>query len=352
MEDRLFLSEHMVEVSDKERALINNVLNKYGLKPLSIFKVRSVYKVETERKTICLKKIRSGRQKIKNGNILVEELIGKGFFNVTRYIKTKDGSAYVTYKKYIFYATEWIDGLEVNLGNINEAINCMKLMAKFHIAARSIDKRRLRLKDNLKNWPKIYLDALRDLETFKIIIERKKLRNEFDLEYYKNIDNFYNRGMIALEVLNKSNYYKLSKMSYENKTICHDSFYYQNIIKKGNKYFLIDLDSIIVDLQINDVGKLIRRLMFKNEYKWDFNKARILIEAYSEVQKLSREELEVMLSLIIFPHKFWKLGRKRYIKLKSWSESKYGHKLSKLISYSDEQQKFMDAYMRYLELLD
>lgn len=40
-------------------------------------------------------------------------------------------------------------------------------------------------------------------------------------------------------------------------------FYYQNIIKKGREYYIIDLDNIIIDLQVNDLGKYIRRLMNK-----------------------------------------------------------------------------------------
>ena len=97
---------------------------------------------------------------------------------------------------------------------------------------------------------------------------------------------------------------------------------------------MTDLDSITIDIHLNDLGNLIRRLMSKRSYKWDFNKAKILIEAYSSINKLDKNELEVMLALIIFPYKFWKLGKKRYIKHKDWDESKYMYKLTRLIRYT------------------
>ncbi len=146
--------------------------------------------------------------------------------------------------------------------------------------------------------------------------------------------------MVALSFLNKSDYYKLSKNAQKNKSLCHHSFYYQNIIKKGTEYYIIDLDSIIIDIQVNDLGKYIRRLMTKKSYQWDFEKARRIIEAYNSQNKLSKEELEVMLSLIIFPHKFWKLGKKRYIKHKHCLKPDIMKKLNKVIKYDAMQKNF------------
>ena len=44
--------------------------------------------------------------------------------------------------------------------------------------------------------------------------------------------------------------------------------------------YIIDLDSIIIDLQINDLGKVIRRLTYKTEYQWDFGKTLLIMNAY------------------------------------------------------------------------
>lgn len=341
--------ESAEKVTGKERELLEEILNEYDFKAIEIFKSRSAYKIVTAEENICLKKMKHKESKVINGYILVENLVINGFCNLAKYFKTKNGNLYVKRKKFIFYATEWIDGSECELSDINEAVNCARLLAEFHNATRKLDSKKLKINNNLKNWPKIFMNNINDMIKYKKVIGKKKIKSMFDITYEQHLNNFYERGMASLNLLNSSQYYKLSKLAEESKTICHDSFYYQNIIRKGSEYYLIDLDSIIIDLHINDLGKFIRRLMFKSAYKWDFNKAKIIIEAYSSVNFLDKENLETMLSLIIFPHKFWKLGKKRYIKNNNWSEKKYIHKLNRLVKYDKVQQKFLEDYLDYLK---
>jgi CotS family spore coat protein len=336
------------DFSDKERDIINKILSMYDFNVVSFEKVRSVYKVNTTQGNICLKKLVHGKNKAENGSILVEELYNNNFFSTPKYIRTKSNNLFVKYKKVFFYATEWINGNECNLDNIEEVVNCTELLAKFHIATNEINSKKLRIKNNLKNWPKVYKDMMYELYKFEKIIDNKKIKGNFDIEYKSNIDYFFNKAMFSLKILNESEYFRLSENASKNHTICHDSFYYQNIIKKGEDYYIIDLDSIMIDLQVNDLGKFIRRLMSKKIYSWSFEKTKSIIEAYDAINKLTKEHLEVMLALIIFPHKFWKLGRKRYVKHKNWNEQKYSHKLKKILTESTLQQNFIEEYIKYV----
>lgn len=331
----------------KEIQIIQKVLEHYNFDILHIEKIRSVYKLETSTGNICLKQMKHGGDKCKNGYILSEELIKNGYHHVVKYLKTKDSKIYVKYKKYYFYATEWINGRECNMDDINEAVKCSKLLADFHIAASETCKNSLKLKNNIKNWPQIFNDNLNEIISFRKKISTKKIRDEFDILYLSYIDDFYQRGVLALDYLKQSNYYYVAKNTDTDKAICHNSFYYQNIMEAGGEYFIIDLDSLIIDLQVNDLGKFIRRLMYKKDYQWDFEKARIIIEAYSSVNNLTKEDLEIMLAIIMFPHKFWKLGKKKYIKNKNWSTQKYIHKLKRLIKYFDNQQIFFKEYIEF-----
>lgn len=335
-----------------ENELINRILDRYNLTLISYKKVRSAYKVTTDKGDICLKRFQHGKDKAVNGNILVEGLYENNFYNTPEYIQTKNKNYFVKYKNLFFYVTKWVNGTECNLDELDEVLNCSKLLAKFHLTTKKIDTQKFKIANHLKNWPQIYKNKLYDLSIYEKCIENKKIKNRFDITYMENIPVFYQRGLLTLNILNNSEYYKLSKSANKNHTICHDSFYYQNIIKKDNKYYIIDLDSIIIDLQITDLGKFIRRLMDKECYKWDFEKAKKMIEAYNSINKLSKDELEIMLSLIIFPHKFWKLGKKRYLKSKNWSENTYNHKLKKIICYNELKEKFLKDYIDYLYSYD
>lgn len=336
------------KVSDHENTTIKYVLDEYDLIPLAIEKVRSVYKIETENGIICLKKIRHGTMKVINGYYLSEQLHKINFNKTARYFRTKNNELFVTYGRFIYYATEWINGKECDIKKIDEAVNCSKLLAEFHLASMNIDKSQLYINNEIRNWHKIFLKCLNDLEAYKSSINVKASKNMFDIKYVGYIPYFYKRGFLAVKLLSKSSYNSVCSEASSNKTICHNSFYYQNIIKENDNYFIIDLNSIVINLQIYDLGRMISRLMYTSEYSWDFNKAKILIEAYNTVNKLSLEELEIMMSLIIFPQKFWKLGRKKYVKHKCWRESKYLHKLKKIVKYTQKQDKFINDYVMYL----
>ena len=341
--------EHSNTVNNKEMRILLSVMHKYNLKLLNVEKVRSAYKIITDSGKFCLKKRKHGKSKIKNGCILTEELLLNKFTNTAKYFRSKDGSFSVKCKKNIFFLTEWIEGHECNLNNIDEAINCTKLLAKFHNVSNIIDNTKINIPIKFNNWPKVFASSLNDFQKFKRIIDNKRIKNEFDILFIENFENFYKIGMSAIDGLNKSQYYKSIKYANDNMRICHNSFYYQNIIKKDGEYFITDFDSIAIDLQLSDLGNLIRRLMFKKAYEWNFYFARTLIEAYNSINKLNKEDLEIMLALIIFPYKYWKLGRKRYIRHRKWSESKYLHKLIKMISYSEAQQNFFYDYSAFLK---
>lgn len=334
------------ELANYEIIMIKNVMNKYNLTAEYIEKIRSVYKIKTRIGFLCLKKMKHGKMKPKNGYILAKELNKNKFYKVPKYIKTKNNKFFVKYRGFIFYLIQWIDGNECNMKNLDEAVNCAKLLAEFHLSSSKVDKKDLFIKDQSKEWKKIFIKYLNDLKKYKRIIDKKIFIDEFDILYKENINYFYNEGIFALNLLINSSYDKIINSYY--KTICHDSYYYQNIIKKQNDYYIVDLDSIVINLKIYDLGKMISRLMYDSHYKWDFRKARILIEAYNLINKLSFEELDAMLAYIIFPRKFWKLGKKRYIKNVNWTEDKYLHKLKKIIKLNKEKDKFIEEYRVYL----
>ncbi|WP_396276636.1 CotS family spore coat protein [Haloimpatiens lingqiaonensis] len=337
------------ELSRKEKSTINRIVGKYDLQVETVSKNRSVYKIKTDKNNICLKKIKNKKYKVKNGMSLVNELKLNGFNNTADYLKTTRDNIMVKYKNIYFYATEWIDGRECDMDNQNELIESIKLLAKFHECSKKINTKEIKIKNNLGKWPESFNKKLHDLDKFKNFIKNKRIKSSFDTKYYEYIDMFYKKGLISLSLLNSSNYYDLCRNDKEYKTICHNSFYYQNIIKKNEEYYLIDLNSIIFDLAIMDLGKFIRRIMYKKNYRWDFKKAKLIIEAYNSVNKISKDELEIMLALIIFPHKFWKLGRKKYVRHKNWNELKYSKRIEKIIAYNELEDKFIEDFLEYIK---
>lgn len=65
---------HSDTVTEKERNVIEIVLHHYDINVHNITKVRSVYKVESDKGTLCVKRVKHGRRKAQNGYHLVENL--------------------------------------------------------------------------------------------------------------------------------------------------------------------------------------------------------------------------------------------------------------------------------------
>lgn len=335
-------------ISYKEKKLLDYVLSKYELAVNNIYKQKDIYKIECDHRSVCLKKLKQGKNTILNRNYILENLHNAGLENISKIQKTTEGSVFVKTHKYNFYVTDFIEGEECDFASLSEAIEYGKLLARIHSLLNNIDVRRLKIKSKLEDLPREFYDKLLNLEKFKQIIQKKIIKNEFDLMYLNYIDNFYNLGTLALNVLYSSNFYKIAKESSIKRTLSVGDIY--NYIRKcnGTDYFVLEINNLSIDLQIMDLGKFLTKLMYKEDYQWNFDKAKHIIEGYSAINPLNREDLELILATITFPHKFWKLGKRRYLKHKGWSEPKYISKIDKIINNYSLQQKFFTDFLNFI----
>lgn len=341
------ISELNKYITDENLNKISFILSTYyNIKLISVEKVRSAYKVNTKDSIFCLKEFKHNDRKASVGYQLTRFLKDNGFDGVADYFKTIDGKDVIKYKKKYYYLTSWIEGSECDFKDINVLKQACAFLADFHNKSKGFNINFVKIKRNYNKWEKKILGIKKDLLNFKSLITNKILKTYFDEEYYKLIEFNLKLCDKALQIFSKESYKGLCDKAKKEKLICHDSFYYQNLlINDKGKMFLIDLDSVIYDLPIYDLAKFIRRIMNKSYIEWNFEIAQDLISAYDEVRKIEREEFEVFLGHLIIPHRFWKLGKKRYLKRKEWSEEKYLKKLKKEIELKDKREEFINKFI-------
>ncbi|WP_426349371.1 CotS family spore coat protein [Alloiococcus sp. CFN-8] len=344
MKQEVCFHEHILP---REKMLLLKALSHYKCIPKYVYRKRSAYKIVAEEGIFCLKRMRSGEEKVKNGYLVSEELLRSNFIYLAKYITTKDKKLFVVEQGYLFYMTTWIDGREANLNNINEAMRAVRLLAIFHKEVQKVRYNKLNLRNNYLNYNREWKRKLKDLSKYSEIIDKKIIPTEFDKAYKDEISIAYKYGLNALELISNYTYNKINNME---TGICHDSYYYQNLIMFQDQLYIIDLDSLILSFQVLDLAKLIRRLMYKDEYYWDFSKARILIEEYDKVKRLLKSELYLIMAVVAFPHRFWKLGRKRYVKGSFWTEDRYLKKLRKIQNCRVLYESFLKDFLNYIEL--
>lgn len=347
-----FEANYTSDISQKEIKMLGEVLKHYDFQAASVEKIRSAYKICTLKGDFCLKRVGHGYKKAKKSFYLMKHLKENGFDNIAEYYQTKDGKMLIKYKDAAFYLTHWIEGREASFSDTDEILSCSVLLANFHNMAKGFKTpKHVEVKTHTKKWKKGFRKCMDELEGFKDNIEKLKLKSEFDYTYRSSVDSFMKEAAHSLEILEHSRYDELSNYFLNEGYICHDSFYYQNIlINENSKFFIVDLESCQYDIPVSDLGKLIRRVLSKKRFLWDFDLCRRIIEKYCLVRPLAKEEYEILLSILIFPHKFWKLGKKRYIRDKKWNEKKYGKKLHRLLREKQYKREFIYCFINFYDL--
>jgi len=333
--------------NEKFKKLSYLLKSKYGIEPKAIEKIRSVYKIYTESKTYCLKEFKHNDKKVIIGFYFTKYLKDNGFNNIAEYFKAIDGKEVIKADKKYYYLTSWINGRECDFSDISVLKKAVELLAEFHLKAKGFELKSIKLKDNFNNnWEKKILRICNDLREFKRLIKNKKIKTQFDEEYLNLIDYNLNLCLEVLNIFKKEKYNKLCEKARKEKYVCHDSFYYQNLLLDDNgKLYLIDLDSIIYDLPVYDLAKFIRRTMNKKKYSWNYEIAKEMLGIYDKVRKMEDDEYEIILGYLLIPHRFWKLGKKRYFKDKEWSEEKYLKKLEKEVRYKKKREEFVNKFI-------
>lgn len=339
-------------ITQDEKLMLAEVLKHYDLNIDMVEKVRSAFKVFSDKGIFCLKRVSHGYRKAKKSFYIMKHLKERGSENVVDYYFCKDGKAFVKRKDAAFYLTHWIEGRETSFSSVNEILRCSELLSNFHNQAKGFETpKHVKIRSHSNKWRKAFSKCRDELAKFKDYIDKLKLKAEFDYTYRSSIDNFQKEAEQAIKILDLSKYSELCNYYLNEGYVCHDSYYYQNIlIDNEDKLFIVDLESCQYDIPMSDLGKFIRRILSKKKFRWDFDLCRRIIESYCKARPMTKEEYEMLLAMLIFPHKFWKLGRKRYVKNKKWNEDKYRKKLHRLLREREYKREFIYCYINFYRL--
>lgn len=329
-----------------EQIEVEKILKEYDLNIINIEKIRSVYKIDTYNGSYCLKRIGNGEKRAIKSISIMEYLRMKGFLKVTKPIYCISGNMIIQRKDSTYYLTDWINADEVDFNKLEQVLDSVVLLAEFHEKAKGFYSKRVKIKNNMGKMLRIYNDKLNLLSRLKENLEDKSDKSVFDTIYFENIDYYINQAQSAIDILKKSNYSKLCEERKKELYLCHDSFYYQNILKdEKNNYYMIDLESCIYDLPIVDLGKFMRRIMYRKNYLWDFDVFKLIISKYADIREINENEYKILLAMMVFPYKFYKLGRKKYIKKKKWKDERFLRKLNNILIAKDSKEIFIKKYI-------
>lgn len=351
------------------------VFRRYDVRVYTTYKARGAVVLETDKGLLLLRSFEGQTSRVEFENAVKEFMIQKGYSNVDLYLRNIDGELITEdYMGNKYVLKSWFVGEECNLKETSDVMNATSNLAMIHTLMEGMPIDEDCLSHNLAtNLFEQFEKRNRELKRVRTYIKDKRQKNEFEMCYLNNYERFYCQGIEALERLNESSYLKMYQEAINKVTLCHGNYTYHNVMMlRGNQpasayearnrskvgkeaeasLMAADLsgqyrvsattnfDKVNIGLQITDFYHFLRKVMEKND--WDVDSGSMLIEQYDKVKPLSKEELQILYVLLLYPEKFWKITNFYYNSKKSWVPQRNIQKLMGIQEQYKAKERFLD----------
>lgn len=320
------------------------ISSNYEITPLSIKKVKNVYKIECLDDNYCLKVIKYEFEHFYFILSAIHYLEKRGFKSIPHIIKTNSGEDYINFYGKFAYLTRWVSGRESNYDNPIEIELVSAKLAEMHVYSEGFNiNRKMHPRIGWNKWIKVFDTRKNEIIDFEKRINQKAYKDDFDKMYLENVREEVERAERAINGLINSNYQEVMMKEIFNGGFCHHDVANHNILIDDNKNFnIIDFDYCILDTSIHDLSSLIIRTM-KNG-KWNDKKCRKIIKSYSDVKEIDDDKIALMKEFIRFPQSFWQIGLQKYWEMQPWNEELFLSKLSKYLEDRNEREYFINSF--------
>ena len=312
----------------------DEILNSYGINNYNVERVRSAYKISSDKNNFLVKKFNSER-KLMNTYKILNYLSKNNFRYTNRICKNNYGKFCFEIGGKFYGFFNWIDGREANFKNHKEILKCTRMIYKFHDCVKNLNYNHMDIKDNSDWIKKLNLDVKNLCDIEKKIL-KKFYVDKLDKFYLLNVKRAIHKIINIIKFLEENDF---SKYSRNNKIICHDSLYYQNFLIKNHKVYIIDFGGICINNRIYDLARFARRIFYKN--KFDFTILNNIYNIYNELYRFNDFEKFIFCKYLDYPYKFVRLSCKFYLKDTNMKSDKL---FCKFIKYVDYELNFNERY--------
>lgn len=349
-------------------------LKRYHLKVYNIYRARGAFLLETDGGLKLFKCFEGSRNRALFELKVKEYLFQHGYCNTDLFVKTMDDdiiSEDSLGNQYIM--KNWFWGEECNLKELSQIEAASANLARLHSILKDVDFTKEQLEYNISDdLTETFDKRNRELKRVKAYIRDKRQKNEFELSYLNYYEAFYEQGVLAAKRLESSAYLSLMAEAVLQRTVCHGNYTYHNIIMLkskteamskayvppgwinqqplsatatdltgANSTFLAttNFEKSHIGMQISDLYQFVRKVMEKND--WDILYGSNIIEAYDKIKPISKEELNVLYLLLLYPEKFWKITNFYYNGKKSWVSERNVQKLNSIGEQNAKKEMFL-----------
>ncbi|MFC5406314.1 phosphotransferase [Cohnella soli] len=280
---------------------INHIAKRFGIKIIKQKKIRGgIYRVVTTKgKTYALKRMQKQVGRTRWMDRILLRIRRNGSLLAWRDPNAREGrKPYVTSKGGNYVLSPWISGRKPSPRSLSDMRACGIALARFHKAGRAGLNGKIAYSE-IGSW----YSTLRIRE--KLIKNKivKARRNGFSMPISRFIkqhgSEFLRYSNQAKSLLRSSGYYTYSRSPRKNGFLCHGDGGPSNFILNNKGTYLIDFETVHVDLRAYDLYRVIYNSC--KDYKWYFSIAAAILDGYRQVSKLHKKDFKLMRVWLRFP---------------------------------------------------
>lgn len=309
--------------------------------------VRDAYRVITPRGQFCLKRASGDGIRLTVIAEALDYLTRRGFHQVTPFFPTREGKAFCQHGEACYYLTEWLPGERPDLSNPALAVPACECLAGFHRAAEGFSGRGV-IRDHLGTWPERLGERLLELRALQADRALELYPDAFTKAFLDSVERWLGLGEWSMELLSAAGYAEEVAAFRERRGLCHGDPAERNLIWWQGQPFLIDFDTLLVDLPVLDLARLVRRV--DQDHEWDLDLAARMLAGYASVRPLNDREKALLVALLAFPEKYWRAVHRYYRNREGKSRRHLIHRLQEVEANWGPINRFLPAMAGHLDV--
>ena len=228
-------------------------------------------------------------------------------------------------------------GEETDFRSYEDLRGIVETLARFHKSAIDICSSNRSIADvKIRNIYDYYNKRKLENTKLKKSISCLKQKSSFEFMFIDGYESYNELEEMALSSINS----KLVESVIENvrnkRCVAHKDITYHTICRVGgDEYMISTLDKCNYDIQVLDLAQILSKIMQKNE--WDSDVLYKLVEEYSKINPLAKDDLSILKFSMIYPEKFNSICFKYMSSKRRWNYSMFEKKWESMLAYQTNQ---------------
>lgn len=329
------------------------VLEQYDIEVAGTRKTRGAILCDTDQGVLLLREVKGADKRIPVLSDLYNFLCEQGYEKVDRILKTCDGSYLAKGEDGRGYVLkQWFQGRECDVRKPGEILAASGNMAKLHILMqnREIASRAGR------QWelPEECRRHNKELKKVRRFIRGTVAKGNFEYAFLNCFEQMFEWAQAGAAALENTKYKTLFHGCAEQGCLIHGEYNYHNVLmiqgdynykKENYRIATTNFEKFRTDIQAEDLYYFLRKVMEK--HGWKIRLGDSIINTYSAIRPLEKEELDYVCARLIYPEKFWKTADSYYRSNKAWVSAKNTEKLEIAIQQTEEKKQFLQEIFSF-----